>query len=76
MRLCRFNDDRLGLVQGEEVLDVSAALDVLPAIRWPAPPGDLLIAHLDEVRAAAEKAAAESAAQPPQEPEPGEDSTS
>lgn len=49
MKICRFNDDRLGLVEGETVLDVSAALDVLPASRWPAPPGDALIANLDAV---------------------------
>ena len=53
MRLARFNDNRLGLVEGhggeESVRDVSAALDVLPALRYPAPPGDLLIANLDAV---------------------------
>jgi len=58
MRLCRFNDNRLGLVQGEDVLDVSAALDVLPAVRWPLPQGDLLIANLDKLRPAIEAAAA------------------
>ncbi len=31
MRLCRFDDDRLGLVDGETVRDVTAALDGLPA---------------------------------------------
>ena len=49
MKICRFNDDRLGLVEGETVLDVTAALDVLPPVRWPAPPGDHLIANLDAV---------------------------
>lgn len=49
MKICRFDDDRLGLVEGETVLDVSAALDVVPAARWPAPPGDALIANLDAV---------------------------
>lgn len=51
MRICRFNDDRLGLVEGDRVADVSEALKVLPAPRWPLPPGDLLIAHLDSVTA-------------------------
>jgi len=51
MRLCRFNDDRLGLVLGEEVLDVSAALEVLPRCSYPLPRNDLLVAHLDAVRA-------------------------
>jgi 2,4-didehydro-3-deoxy-L-rhamnonate hydrolase len=50
MRLCRFDDDRLGLVEGGDVLDVSAALDALPKVSWPYPPGDALIANLDRVR--------------------------
>jgi 2,4-diketo-3-deoxy-L-fuconate hydrolase len=54
MRLCRFNGNRLGIVGGGEVADVSAALESLPAVRWPVPYGDLLIAHLDEVRDRAE----------------------
>jgi 2-keto-4-pentenoate hydratase/2-oxohepta-3-ene-1,7-dioic acid hydratase in catechol pathway len=49
MKLCRYDDDRLGLVQGDEVLDVSAALDLLPSVRWPLPQGDLLIANLDKI---------------------------
>ena len=51
MRLCRFNDDRLGLVEGDRIADVTAALDAIPAASWPLPPGDLLIRHLDAVRA-------------------------
>jgi 2-keto-4-pentenoate hydratase/2-oxohepta-3-ene-1,7-dioic acid hydratase in catechol pathway len=50
MKLCRFNDDRLGLVVGEQVRDVSAALDVLPACRYPLPRQDLLVTHLDAVK--------------------------
>lgn len=57
MRLCRFNDDRLGLVQGEEVIDVTGALAVLPTSRYPAPRHDLLIAHLDAVCAEARRLA-------------------
>jgi len=56
MRLARFGDNRLGLVEpdgggpGHDVVrDVSGALDVLPAVRYPVPPGDLLIANLDAV---------------------------
>lgn len=51
MRLCRFGDDKLGLVDGEFVLDVTQALDVLPACRWPFPAGDLFIRHLEQIRA-------------------------
>jgi len=49
MRLCRFGDGRLGLVEGSNVRDVTAALDVLPAYRYPLPTYDVLIANLDQV---------------------------
>ena len=50
MKLCRFNTDHLGVVTGDTVLDVTPALDVLPAHRWPLPSrGDLLLVHLDAV---------------------------
>jgi len=49
LKLCRFDDDRLGLVEQDEVLDVSAALDAIPAQRWPIAPGDPLILNLKRV---------------------------
>src|SRR5882757_4337688 len=49
MRLCRFNNDKLGLVDGDVVRDVSAALDILPEVRWPLPPADPVVAHLDQL---------------------------
>lgn len=58
MRLCRFNDDRLGLVEGDEVLDVSSALQVLPACTYPLPRHDPLIANLEAVRAEVTRLAA------------------
>src|ERR1043166_6704958 len=51
MRLCRFGDNRLGLVRGDEVFDVTAALDALPAHRYPLPRHDPLVAQLAELRA-------------------------
>lgn len=59
MRLCRFDDHRLGLLEGADdgasVLDVTAALEVLPAYRYPLgyplPSHDILIANLDRVTA-------------------------
>ncbi|HWF08396.1 MAG TPA: fumarylacetoacetate hydrolase family protein [Bryobacteraceae bacterium] len=51
MMLCRFGEGRLGLVEGQNVRDVTAALDVLPAYRYPLPNHDPLIANLDQVRA-------------------------
>ena len=46
MKLCRFNGNRLGLVERQQVFDVSEALTALPSLRWPVPLGDPLIAHL------------------------------
>jgi 2-keto-4-pentenoate hydratase/2-oxohepta-3-ene-1,7-dioic acid hydratase in catechol pathway len=52
MKICWYNQQRLGVVIDGRVYDVSAALEALPRARYPAVPGDLLIAHLDTVRAA------------------------
>ena len=49
MRFCRFGEGRLGLVEGDTVRDVTAALEVLPAYRYPLPNHDVLIANLDKV---------------------------
>jgi 2-keto-4-pentenoate hydratase/2-oxohepta-3-ene-1,7-dioic acid hydratase in catechol pathway len=49
MKICRFDDDRLGVVKGDEVLDVTPALEVIPAQRWPIARGDPLVANLDRV---------------------------
>src|SRR5690349_19065666 len=46
MRLCRFHPQRLGLVEGDVVRDVTAALDALPAVRYPLPMHDPMIAAL------------------------------
>jgi 2-keto-4-pentenoate hydratase/2-oxohepta-3-ene-1,7-dioic acid hydratase in catechol pathway len=47
MRICRFNDDRLGVVLGDQVYDVSAARDRLPrgTDTW----SDPVIAHLPKL---------------------------
>jgi 2,4-diketo-3-deoxy-L-fuconate hydrolase len=50
MQLCRFGDDRLGVVVGSSVKDVTPALDVLPARGYPYPQHDALIANLSAVR--------------------------
>ena len=49
MRFCRFGEGSFGLVEGETVRDVTAALDVLPTYRYPLPNHDVLIANLDRV---------------------------
>jgi 2-keto-4-pentenoate hydratase/2-oxohepta-3-ene-1,7-dioic acid hydratase in catechol pathway len=60
MRLCRFEDNRLGIVDPSTSLeasgvvrDVTAALEVLPQVRYPLPQYDPLIAHLPQVLARA-----------------------
>jgi 2-keto-4-pentenoate hydratase/2-oxohepta-3-ene-1,7-dioic acid hydratase in catechol pathway len=64
MRLCRYDNDRLGLVRGETVHDVTAALNLLPAVRWPVPPGDLLIQNLARLKPEIEKLAATAPGKP------------
>jgi 2-keto-4-pentenoate hydratase/2-oxohepta-3-ene-1,7-dioic acid hydratase in catechol pathway len=49
MRLCRFDDNRLGVADGPVIRDVTAALDVLPPERYPFPRHDVLIERLDRV---------------------------
>ncbi len=55
MKLCRFDAERLGLVEGEVVYDVTPALDLLPPARYPLPRQDLLIAHLPAICQAVEE---------------------
>ncbi|WP_016832684.1 fumarylacetoacetate hydrolase family protein [Herbaspirillum lusitanum] len=46
MKICRFDDNRLGLVEGDVVRDVTVALEILPAHTYPFPRYDLLVANL------------------------------
>lgn len=55
MKLCRYDNDKLGIVLGDEIADVSSVLDMLPSCRWPFPLGDLLIANLERVTAKADE---------------------
>src|SRR5262245_64133533 len=64
MRLCRFGKGRLGLVEDGMVRDVTAALDVLPAYRYPLPSFDPLIANLEQVVSRARAVGADAPAQP------------
>lgn len=50
MKLCRFNHNRLGVVRGQEVIDVSDVLAQLPSAHYPYPGFDVLIARLDALR--------------------------
>lgn len=53
MRLCRFDGNQLGLVDGTDVLVVTDALRVLPELRWPLPQHDVMIENLSAVLARA-----------------------
>lgn len=46
MRICRFGDNRLGVVRGAAVHDVSEVLESLPLHRYPLPDHDPLVAAL------------------------------
>ena len=61
MKLCRYNEGRLGVVDGDAIRDVTAALDMLPAYRYPLPSFDPLIANLDAVVSRARSMAAAAA---------------
>ena len=60
MRLCRFDNDRLGLLENDAVCDVTAATEVIESRRWPLPPGDPLVANLAALTARINKLAPES----------------
>ena len=64
MRLCRFGDARLDLVDGSNVRDVTAALDVLPSYRYPSPSYDVLIANLPKITERIRAVAADSPSLP------------
>ena len=55
MKISWFNDQRLGVVDNGLVYDVTEALQALPAPSYPQFAGDLVIAHLPQVRAEAER---------------------
>jgi 2-keto-4-pentenoate hydratase/2-oxohepta-3-ene-1,7-dioic acid hydratase in catechol pathway len=47
MRIARFDNNRVGIVQGGAIQDMTGALDQLPAHRHPFPRQDALIANLE-----------------------------
>src|SRR5687767_6586481 len=64
MKFCRFGDERLGLVEGNIVRDVTAALDVLPRCAYPLPQHDIFIANLEAVATRARAVAKDAPALP------------
>ena len=55
MRLCRFDHDRLGLVRGDQVTDVTDLFDRSPP--WPPEPGDWIVRQALELGPALEREA-------------------
>lgn len=49
MKLCRYDNDNLGLVEGDRIRDISAVRAELPTMRWPLPLGDPLAARLPKL---------------------------
>src|ERR1700694_2907998 len=49
MRICRFNDNRVGIVFNDGIRDVTAVLDSLPAVIYPLPRHDPFIAALRDL---------------------------
>ncbi|MFD1914156.1 fumarylacetoacetate hydrolase family protein [Halodurantibacterium flavum] len=64
MKICRFDKIRIGLIEGDEVVDVTQALDLLPQMRYPLPRHDPMIAHLDQLVPAFSEAAKTGARKP------------
>lgn len=50
MRICRYDDNRLGVVIDALVHDVTPVLDDLPQLKWPVPSGDHFFNNLDQLR--------------------------
>ncbi|MBF7012915.1 fumarylacetoacetate hydrolase family protein [Novosphingobium sp. HR1a] len=55
MKICRYKLRRgdpihVGVVRGDRVHDVTAVTSELPSLRWPIPPGDQFVTHLDTLR--------------------------
>ncbi|HVH17194.1 MAG TPA: FAA hydrolase family protein, partial [Myxococcota bacterium] len=57
MKLCRYAPDRVGVIRGAAVHDVSAIAENLPQHGWPYPSGDQLVARLGDLRLEIEKLA-------------------
>src|SRR3981189_1256298 len=64
MKLCRYDDNKIGLVRGRNLHDVTAILEALPPLRYPVAFGDQLIANLENLRPRMEALADKAAPQP------------
>jgi len=55
MKLCLFNENRIGVAVDEEVVDVTEAFAAIPKPTWPYPRSDWVIQHFEDVRSTVEK---------------------
>lgn len=60
MKICRYDNNRIGVVKNKQLYDASSALDTLPELRWPVPLGDHFVANLEKLIPELEQAAAKS----------------
>jgi 2,4-didehydro-3-deoxy-L-rhamnonate hydrolase len=57
LKICRFEDNRVGIVRDNQVFDVSEIGGQLPSCRWPYPLGDQFIEQLEVLRPSMERLA-------------------
>jgi len=55
MKLCLFNENRIGVAVGDEVVDVTEAFAAIPKPTWPYPRSDWVIQHFEDVRSTVER---------------------
>jgi 2,4-diketo-3-deoxy-L-fuconate hydrolase len=55
MKLCLFNENRIGVAVGEDVVDVTEAFAAIPKPTWPYPQSDWVIQHFEDVRSTVER---------------------
>lgn len=55
MKLCLFNENRIGVAVGEDVVDVTEAFAAIPKATWPYPRSDWVIEHFADVRSTVER---------------------
>jgi 2,4-didehydro-3-deoxy-L-rhamnonate hydrolase len=53
MKVARFNGDRLGVIRGDSIIDVTYTVKSPDACDWPPPPGDRVVHQLGAIREAA-----------------------
>lgn len=50
MKICRFNDQRVGVLVDGEVADVTSVLEELPTMQWPYPRHDVFLERLSDLQ--------------------------